>query len=128
MFGEFTLQNFASKSEMCKPTFYTFFFITSELKQYYETLYLSYRPRTECSISQFSLRQLALSQYSGRSIVGFRRNRSKISKITHTAGRFSFLTSAKIAVRAVRFNIMKNLLRLFFLFNGFITMCNLKQR
>ena len=27
--------------------------ITSEMKQYYEALFLSYRPRTGCSISQF---------------------------------------------------------------------------
>ena len=30
-----------------------FLYITSEVKQYYEVLYLSYRPWTECSISQF---------------------------------------------------------------------------
>ena len=41
----------------CKPTF-GFLYITSEVKQYYETpgdetLFLSYRPRTQCSISQF---------------------------------------------------------------------------
>ena len=45
---------------------YYFFNITSEVKQYY----LSYRPRTECSISQFS-RQITLSQYLGRSTVGY---------------------------------------------------------
>ena len=28
-------------------------YITSEVKQYYEALFLSYIPRTECSISQF---------------------------------------------------------------------------
>ena len=40
---------------MCKPTLLYFLYITSEAKQYYEALYLSYRPRTiECSISQFS--------------------------------------------------------------------------
>ena len=37
----------------CKPTFYTFLYITSEEKEYYETLFLSYRLRTKCSISQF---------------------------------------------------------------------------
>ena len=37
----------------CKPTFHTILNITSEVKQYYEVLFLSYRPRTECSISQF---------------------------------------------------------------------------
>ena len=31
----------------CKPTFYTFYI------QYFEALFLSYRPRTECSISEF---------------------------------------------------------------------------
>ena len=36
-------------------------------------------------------RLIALSQYSGRSIVGFKRNRWKISKNTHTASWFSFL-------------------------------------
>ena len=36
----------------CKPTLY-FLYITSEVKQYHEALFLSYRPRTECSISQF---------------------------------------------------------------------------
>ena len=30
-------------------------YITSEVKQYYEALFLSYRPRTECSISQLIL-------------------------------------------------------------------------
>ena len=35
-----------------KPTFYKHLYITSEVKQYYEALLLSYRPRTECSISQ----------------------------------------------------------------------------
>ena len=31
----------------CKPTFYSFYI------QYFEALFLSYRPRTECSISEF---------------------------------------------------------------------------
>ena len=46
-----------------------FLYITSEVKQYY----LSHRPRTECGISQFYnfSSQVALSQYSGRSMVGF---------------------------------------------------------
>ena len=37
----------------CKPSFYITY-ITSEVKQYYEALFLSYRPRTTaCSISQY---------------------------------------------------------------------------
>ena len=60
----------------------------------------------------------------------FSKTVQKISKITYTASRFSLLTSAKFSVntKRVRFNIIKNLLCLFFLFNGFITMCNLKKR
>ena len=61
----------------------------------------------------------------------FSKTVQKISKITYTASRFSLLTSAKFSVnikRVTRFNIIKNLLCLFFLLNGFITMCNLKKR
>ena len=36
----------------CYPTL-NFLYITSEVKQYHEALSLSYRPRSECSISQF---------------------------------------------------------------------------
>ena len=49
----------------------------------------------------------------------------KISKITYTACRFSLLTSGRVCewtLIELRFNIIKNLLCLFFLFNGFITM------
>ena len=61
----------------------------------------------------------------------FSKTVQKISKITYTASRFSLLTSAKFSVnikRVTRFNIIKNLLCLFFLLNGFITMCNLIKR
>ena len=37
----------------CKPTFYYHLYITSEVKQYYEALFLSNRPWTEWSISRF---------------------------------------------------------------------------
>ena len=83
-------------------------------------------------------RKIAFCQYSGRSIVGFYRNRSKISKNIFSASRFSLLISAKFAVRVLRvfewtlielrFNTIKNLLCLLFLLNSFITMCNLKKR
>ena len=59
----------------------------------------------------------------------------KISKITYTASRFSFLTSAKLAVRAVssvwtninRVTLQHNkeFIMFILLFNGFITMWNL---
>ena len=53
----------------------------------------------------------------------------KISKITCTASRFSLSTSAKFALNINRVTLQhnKNLL-CFFVFNGFITMCNLKKR
>ena len=38
----------------CKPIFYCFIlYTTSEEKEFYEVLFLSHRPRTKCSISQF---------------------------------------------------------------------------
>ena len=47
--------------------------------------------------------QIALIQYSGRSkhACAFSETVKKISKITYTASRFSLLTSAIFAVRAV---------------------------
>ena len=47
-------------------------------------------------------RQIALSQYSGRLIVGVLRNRSKNFQNHAMASRFSLLTSAKFAVKINR--------------------------
>ena len=55
----------------------------------------------------------------------------KISKITYTASRFSLLTSAKFSVNIKRVTLHHNkefTVFIFLLFNGFITMCNLKKR
>ena len=55
-FDKLTLQNVAKKSgcvRVNQPFIPVHLYITSEVKQYYEALFLSYRPRTECSISQF---------------------------------------------------------------------------
>ena len=46
-------KNLPANLGLCKPTFYTIYSITPEVKQYYEALFLSYRPWTESSISQF---------------------------------------------------------------------------
>ena len=79
----------------CKPTFYTFYSITSEVKQYHEALFLSYRPQTECSISQFCNTNCTHSTF--RTIEArVSETVRKISKITYTASRFSLLTSAKV--------------------------------
>ena len=73
---------------VCKTNLLYFLYITSEVKQYYSIYHTDLGQNAV--FHNFS-RQIALSQYSGRSIVGFKRNRSKISKITHTASWFSFL-------------------------------------
>ena len=78
--------------EVSKPTFYTFY--TSHLREYYEALHLSYRPRTKCSISQFFKTNCTQSIF--RTI-----NRGLLAKLfkQYTASRFSHSTSAKFAVR-----------------------------
>ena len=62
----------------------------------------------------------------------FSENVQKISKITlYTASRFSLLTTAKFAVNINRVTLQHNkefIMFIFFLFNGFITMCNLEKR
>ena len=56
----------------------------------------------------------------------------KFSKITYTASRFSLLASAKFAVSINRVTLQHNkellMFLLLLLFNGFITICNLKKR
>ena len=61
----------------------------------------------------------------------------KISKVTYTASRFSqfwqicsasYCRVFEWTLIEVLFNIIKNLLCPFFIFNDFITMCNLKKR
>ena len=47
-----SLQNLPNNLGACKPTFYIFYTLP-EVKQYYEPLFLSYRPWTEYNISQF---------------------------------------------------------------------------
>ena len=58
-----TLQNLANKSGCVQTKLLYVLYITPEVKQYYEALFLSYRPQTKCSISQI-FRQIALIQYS----------------------------------------------------------------
>ena len=65
-----------------KPTFYNWLLhITFEVKQYY----LSYRPQTECGISQF-FKTNWTGQYSGRSGVGFKRNQRSKNFQNHPYG------------------------------------------
>ena len=69
----------------CKPTFYTFLYITSEEKKYYEALFLSYRPRTKCSISQFFRTNCIHSIFGpSKHAWTFSETVQKISKITYS--------------------------------------------
>ena len=84
-FDRFTLYKFLPTNlGVFKPTFYNFHGICGET-----VLFIT---QTSDRMRYFTFFQdkYARSQ-SGRSIVGFKRNRSKISKITHTASWFSFL-------------------------------------
>ena len=53
MFDKFTLESLANKSGCVQINLLYFLYITSEVKEYYEVLFLSYRPS--------ELRQLAVS-------------------------------------------------------------------
>ena len=67
--------------------------------------------------------QIALSQYSGRSILAFSETVQKICKINiKTASRFSLLTSAKFALNINRVTLQHNneiIIIIFLFFNGF---------
>ena len=89
------------------------------MKQYHEALFLSYRPRTECSISQFCNTNCTHSIF--RTIEArVSETVKKISKINYTANRFSLLTSAKVHCLNKHSYTLQH--------NGFITMCNLQKR
>ena len=89
-FDRFTLQILANKSEGVQTNLLYFLYITSEVKQYF----LSYRPRTEYGISQFFNVQDDQSWAFSETV-------QKISKITHTASRFSFLVRAVSVVECL---------------------------
>ena len=107
-----------------KPTFYTFYnlCITSEVKQYYEALFLSYRPQTKCSISQFfktnCIHSIFTTTEPSRHAWAFSETVQKIFKITYTASRFSLLTSAKFVVNIKRVTLQHY--RIFIVFIFFI--------
>ena len=66
-FDKFTLQNLANKSGCVRTNLLYFLYITSEVKEYYEALFLSYRPQTIGSQFHNFSRQIAFTQYSGPS-------------------------------------------------------------
>ena len=89
-FDKFTLQILANKSG-CVQTNVLFFFLytTSEEIEYYEALFLSYRPLQNAVFHNFS-RQITFIQYSGPSkhACTFSETVQKISKITYMASWF----------------------------------------
>ena len=119
-FDKFTLQILPTNLGACKPTFYTFY--TSHLRwKSTEALFLSYRPQTIGSQFHNFSRQIAFIQYSGPSkhAWAFSETVQKNSKITYQV--------CKEILTELRFNIIKNLLCLFFI-DSFMTMCNFKKR
>ena len=95
-----------------------FLYITSEVKQYYEALYLLYRLRTEWSISLFFKTNCTSVNIQDDQSFAFSETVRKISKITYTASRFSLLTSGRVCewtLIELRFNIRNKLNRLIFL-------------
>ena len=102
----------------CKPTFYIIY--TSHLRWNSTMRHCFYHTDLgqNAVFHNFAI-QIALIQYSGRSkhAWAFSETVKKISKITYTASWFSLLTSAKVDW----------IYYVYFLFNGFITMCNLQS-
>ena len=117
----------------CKPTFYTFH--TSDLRwnSGYEALFLSYRPRTECSSSHL-FNTNCTHLYSGRWKHAWAFSESVKKKIPKSpirpAGSHFLLTpnlqwelSVWMKVNRVTLHHSKDFFLL--LFNDFRTMCNL---
>ena len=84
---KFTLQNLANKSGCMQTNLLHFLYITSEVKEYYEALFLSYRPQTIGSQFHNFSRQIAFIQYSGPSKHAWAISEKSI-KITYMASRF----------------------------------------
>ena len=114
-----------------KPTFYNFY--TSHLRWNSTT----YRPRTECSISQFVKTNCTQSIFRTINRGQFSETVQKISKITHTASWLSFLWCELSVSSSVWMTFNKVTLQLnnefiiiifgFLMVSG-ITMCNLIKR
>ena len=92
-FDKFTLQNLANKSGCVQTNLLYFLYITSEVKEYYEVLFL-YRPQTISSQSHNFSRQIAFIQYSGPSkhTWAFSETVQKMCKITYVASQAVFVT------------------------------------
>ena len=130
-FDKFTLQNLANKSGCVQTNLFYFLYIISEVKEYYEALFLSYRPQTIGS--QFHNFQDKLHSFN---IQDHRSTRGLLAKPfknlrNHLYGKLVLIFDKRKICREIlkelRFNIIKDLLCLFFI-DSFMTMCNLKKR
>ena len=101
--------------------FIFFLYTTSEEKEYYEALFLSYRPRTKCSISQFFKTNCIYSIF--RTIVAQCRVNFWLAKpfkkfpkspIRPAGSNFWQALNLQRNSKELRFNMIKNLLCLFF--------------
>ena len=94
------------------------------MKQYY----LSYRPQPECSISQFFKTNCTQSIFRtiNRGLLAKPFKKFPKSPIRPAGSHFWRAPNLQWTLIELRFNIIKNLLRCF-LFNGFITTCNVKK-
>ena len=119
---------------VCKPTFYNFY--TSHLR--WNSTISDHTDLGQNAVFHNFWRQITLSQYSGRSIVGFKRNCSKIFQNYQIGPAGSHFYSASCpcgrvfewTLEELRFHIRTNLLLLFFcyLMVSVIKMCNLMKR
>ena len=113
---------------VCKPTFYTFY--TSHLR-WNSTIY--HTDLGQNAVFHNFSRQINFFWHSVNiqddQLWAFSETIEKILKITNTASQFSLLTSTKFALNINRVTLQHNkeFICLFFLFKGFITMCNLKK-
>ena len=83
-FDKFTLQNLANKSGRVQTNLLYFLYITSEVKEYCEALFLSYRPQTIGSQFHNFSRQIAFIQYL---TISRRRRRKYWRIVTSTSSR-----------------------------------------
>ena len=95
----------------CVSNLLYFLYITSEVKQYYEALFLSYRPQTEYSISHFFKTNCTHSIFwttdCARVLLGKLNGSNNFQN--HLYGQ------PVLTFDQLRFNIIKNLLCLFFI-------------
>ena len=115
-------------------SFITFFlYTTSEEKEYYEARFLSYRPRTKCSIFtifQDKLHSFNIQDHRGTRGLLISETVQKFPKSPIRPAGSNFWQAPNLRRNFKRVTLQRDkefTMSLFFI-NGFITMCNLKKR